>query len=107
MPLLGGLLAGLFGGVFTFFAGFIAKKTALALAWIATFSVLTVALVAAGSAAVVGLGVVVPSFPGWAMGLYAIAADTVVAVGSVCIGVDALVWLYRWNVNNLVLLSRA
>ena len=107
MPLLGGLLAGLFGGLFQFLATFVARKTALAAAWVATFSALTVALVAAVSAAVTGLNLVVPSAGGVSTGFYLAAADVGLATGAVCIGVDALCWVYRWNVTNLALLARA
>lgn len=107
MPLLGGLLAGLFGGLFQFLATFVARKTALAAAWVATFAALTVALVAAVSAAITGLSLVVPTAAGAATGFYLAAADVGIAAGGVCIGVDALCWVYRWNVANLTLLSRA
>lgn len=107
MPLLGGLLAGLFGGLFNWLATFLTRKTALAAAWVATFGALTAALIAGVSGLVGGLGAVAPSIPGAATGFYAAAADIGIQVGGVCIAVDALCWVYRWNVNNLSLLARA
>lgn len=107
MPLLGGLLAGLFSGIFTALASYLTKKTALAAAWVATFAALTVALVAAVAAVANGFNAVAPSMPTAALGFYTMAADVGVSVGAAVIGVDALCWVYRWNVTNLSLLARA
>lgn len=107
MPLLGGLVAGLFAGLFQFLATFVARKTALAATWVATFAALTAALVAAVSGAVAALNATVPSVPFAANGFYGVAADVGMSCAAVCIGVDVLCYVYRWNVANLTLLSRA
>lgn len=107
MPILGGLLAGLFGGVFNFFVQFVTRKTALAMAWITTFATLTSALVAAVASAAGALSASAPSIPGVASGFYGMAADIGLSAAGVCVMVDGLCWVYRWNVINLSLLARA
>lgn len=107
MPLLGGLLAGLFGGVFQFALTYVTRKAALAAAWVATFAALTTALVAAGAALAAPLLAAVPEIPGLSHGFYGMAVDWGLGVGAVVVSVDALCYVYRWNVSNLTLLSRA
>lgn len=107
MPLLGGLIAGLFAGLFQFLATFVSRKTALAAAWIGTFGVLVAGLVAAVSAAVSTISVSTIGFAGAGTGFYIASADVGLTAGAVCILVDGLVAVYRWNVSNLSLLARA
>ncbi len=112
MPILGALFSTFFGAIFTFLSGYIAKKTAMAVAYITTYGALTAALAAVAVTCVGYVTVTLPTFPGWAamgflMGLYAVAADSAFYLATCAIAVETAVYVYRWNVNNLTLLSRA
>jgi hypothetical protein len=106
MPLLGALVTSLFGGIATFFAGFIAKKAAFALAAVATFAALTVAFVAAIQAVAAGITVAFPeSSPIILSLIWVVLPDNAALCVTACIGADTAVALYRWNSENVRLAS--
>lgn len=106
MPLIGGLLGTLFGQLFTLLAKWFGAKLANAVAWVATFGVLTVGLIVAASALGSALLTAWPGIAGFETGIWTVSADVGVGAGMTCIAVDLLCYVYRWNVNNLAFLSK-
>jgi hypothetical protein len=104
MPLLGGLLITLFGGIASFLVQFIAKKAALAIAAVATFGLLTAGLIAGLQLLVAGLITAFPeSNPVFLSMLWVAIPDNAAACVSVCIATDTACALYRWNAANVKL----
>lgn len=105
MNILGGLLVGIFSGLTDFFVRFVTKKTALGAAAVTVFSGLTLALFASIGALLQGIVAVFPTDSAILMGLWVAIPDNTQAVVSAVIAADTAVALYRWNVENLRLLS--
>lgn len=104
MPLLAGLLLSLFGSLAGFFVQWFTKKVAFAVAAIATFAALTVALYIGMSLLLSGLSV---TFPGGVLQTFlwlAVPDSAPVAIAAM-IGADTAISLYKWNVENLRLAS--
>lgn len=106
MPWLASLLATLFGGLASFFAQWLTKKTALATAAVATFTALTVALYSALSAIIGG---VMTSFPAGgsvvASIIWMAVPDNAPACISAAVATDTAIALYCWNAQNLKLVA--
>lgn len=106
MPILAGLIGSLFGGLASFFAQFMAKKAAFAVAAVAAFTALTVALVAAMQAMIAGVVVVFPETNGIVLtAIWVALPDSATTLIGMVLSADAVIALYRWNVQNLQLAS--
>lgn len=105
MPILAGLLQGLFGALAGFFGQWIAKKAAFAVAAVAVFSGLTVAFYA-GLSLLLNVGVAsLPSWQGMEWAVYMAVPNNLPGVIAAVLSADAAAALYRWNVENLKILS--
>lgn len=101
MPLLGALLAGLFGSLASFLGKFLAAKTAVAVAAIAVFASLTVAfvaLIATSINAVLWSGALPDGF---VLGFSFFMPDNFPACIGAIIAGEIAAALYRWNVRNV------
>jgi hypothetical protein len=104
MPLLAAFLGSLFGAIAQFFTRFVAARTAMGLAAVSVFGVLTVAFVGAISTAITAVlwaGVlpapVVLGFSFFMPDNFALCVSTIIAL-------EIASALYRWNVKNNSLL---
>ena len=109
MPLLASLMVGLFGSLAGLFAKVFTEKVAFGVAAVTTFATLTTAMIAASSAAVTGL---VNSFPmgtgnAISIALYLTAADSLNVALAAAYAADVAIFLYRWNLVNLRLVTGA
>lgn len=103
MPLLAGLIAGLFASIAEFFGKWLTKKLAFGAAAIAVFAGLTTALFGVGAGIVSGLSLVAPSVPGLQLAFHIVNAPAIIASVSAVISLDSAVALYKWNCENLKL----
>lgn len=106
MPLLGALLTSLFGGLATWLAQFVARKVAVALAYVATLGTVTVALLALMTSllAPIAAGLFGSSMFGWVGLAFPPAA-------SACLTAYGTAWagcvLYAWQRESLRLAASA
>jgi len=105
MPLLGALLAGLFGTLAGFFAKLVGVKFAFAAAAIAVFAALTVAFVAliASTLTAIAWSGVLPS--GFILGFSFFMPPNFPLVVSSIISLKIAAALYNWNNRQLVLFA--
>lgn len=102
MPLLGGLLVTLFSGLASYLSAWMAKKAAFAVAAIATFGLLTVALIAALQALVAGVVLAFPEVDPVVLSIvWMVLPDNATTCVGIAIAADTAIALYRWNVENL------
>jgi hypothetical protein len=99
MPLLGGLLVTLFGGLATWLTGFLSLRVAIAAAGIAAFSALTLALFAAASGLASGITAAFPSIV--MTGVWLMVPDNAIPCIAAIISCDTAMAIYRWNVTNV------
>lgn len=109
MPLLASLLVGLFGSLSGLLAKVFTEKIAFGVAAVTVFATVTTAMVAASSAAITGL---VQSFPmgvgnSVSIALYLTAADSLNVALAAAYTADTAIFLYRWNLVNLRLVTGA
>ena len=105
MPVFAALVASLFGSLASFFAAWVTKKTALGLAAVTVFGLLTVALMAL-IATSVNAALSMDALPaGVVTGFAMFMPDNFTACMSSIIAAKIAVALYRWNVKNLELLA--
>jgi len=107
MPLLGALIAGLFGSLASFFARFLVAKTAVAVAAVTVFAALTVAFVVVISSALTAVlwsGALPSAF---VLGFSFFMPDNFSACVSVIISSEIAAALYRWNIRNVQIFSTA
>lgn len=105
MPLLAGLLGGLFSGLVEFLARYFTKKVAIGAAAVAAFGLLTLTLWTAIGAALAGVAATFPAGSAVATGVWLCVPDNASACVAACISVDTAVALYRWNLGSLKLAS--
>lgn len=105
MGIIAGLLAGLFSGLTDFFVKWFTKKVAIGVAAVTVFAGLTLALFGTISALFVGLISYLPADSALLVGLWVAFPPNLPAVMSALIAADTAIALYRWNVENLKLLS--
>jgi len=102
MPVLGGLLLGLFSGLAEWFAIYLTKKLALATAAVLTFAALTVALYGVIGGLLAGLSLAFPAGGSpVSVGVWLMIPDDGPLCISTIVGIDTAVALYRWNLENL------
>lgn len=101
MPILGGLLSGLFVAIAEFFAKWITRKAAAAAAGITVFVGLSTAMYLALAAIVAGIVVTMPMSSAVATGIWMFVPDNAPAVVSACLVADTTVAVYRMNVMNV------
>ena len=99
MPVLGGLIVSLFGGLASFFVRFIGVRLAAIDAAVGTWGALTVALYTAAGAVSATLSATFPPFI--MTGVWLFVPDNAVACVSAAMMCDTLVALYRWNTGTL------
>ena len=97
MPLLGGLLSGLFVGLAEFFAKWLTRKVAATVAGIAVMVSLTGAAYVAMGALVLGLAYVLPANAGVSLGIWLFIPDNGPACIAACLGADVAMAIYRQN----------
>jgi len=105
MPLLGALLAGLFGSLATFLARFIGVRFAFGAAAVATFAALTIgflAIIASTFTAILWSGVL-PA--GFIIGFAFFMPSNFGALVSAIIALKITAGLYRWNSRQLQLFA--
>lgn len=107
MPILGALLVSLFAGIAEFLVKFLSKKLAISLAAVTVLGTLTVGMFAALSVVFGGAVGAFPDYPGIATAVWVATPPAVSASISAVIGVDAAVAIYKWNVENLRLVSQS
>jgi len=97
MPLLGGLIATLFGGLAAWLAAYVGKKAAVTVA----FAAVVLAMTAALWVALLGLAAAVswPSIPGLQIGLWLANADAFSGLVATVIGTEVTISAYRYNVE--------
>lgn len=105
MPVLAGLLVSMFSCLVDFFVRWLTKKAAIGLAAVAVFAGLTLVLWAAIGAALATVVAVVPADSYFLMGMWVAIPDNAQAVVSATVACDTAIALYRWNVQNLRLMS--
>ena len=97
MPLLGGLISGLFVGIAEFFAKWLTRNLAATLAGIAVMGTLTAAVYVAMGALVLGLTYVLPASASVSLGIWFFIPDNGPACIAACLGADVAMAIYRQN----------
>lgn len=104
---MGAMIATLFGSLAGFFATWVTKKTALGLAAVTVFATLTVALMAVLTTAI-SAALTVSALPQWVLfGFAYFMPSNLPACVSAVISAQVAASIYRWNVENLRLVSAA
>lgn len=105
MPILGGVLIGLFTSLAEFFGRWVAKKTAFGLAAVGLFGAITIALMATLSGLINGLLVfdVLPDPVVFA--LWYFMPSGFPAAFSAVISAHVAEAIYRWNAENIKIMS--
>ncbi len=104
MPLLGGLLVSLFGGLLTFFVKFLAVRGAAVAAALATFAALWAVVFTAAS---VAASSVTMAFPTMAMtGVWLFVPDNAPVCLAAILSIDTAALMYKWNYTGLQLATR-
>lgn len=105
MPLLGGLLVGLFSGLVEFLLRYVAKRAALAIAAVALLTAAWATAYAAVSLLVAGVAVTLPeALSHWLTAIFPSNTDEVLAG---VLGVDAVVAAMRLYMGSVVTTIRA
>jgi hypothetical protein len=99
------LLANLFGTFFGWFSGFLASKVAIVASVVAASLLLVVALFIAMKALTVGLVALVP-YESFRMAFWACWPSNAETCVAACWGADIAVFLYRFRIRLLALVSR-
>ncbi len=107
MPIFASLVAGLFGSLAGFLVKYVSQKVAVGAAAVAAFAALTLALWAALGAAMNAISVAAPNTPGWATGVWLALPPNAPACIAAAIAADAAIALYRWNRDNVKLMTGA
>ena len=97
IPLLAGIIGGLFTSFFTYLAKFFTKKIAVAIAVIAVIISLTTAFIALISGMMAAISVVTPPYVSLAMSL--VVPNNATACVSAIITARLAHWAYAWNVR--------
>ncbi len=106
MPLLAVWIGSLFAGLAGWFAQWMSKKVAFGAAAVATFGLLTVALVGAMQALLAGIVLTFPETHTMVLTIMWLGIpDNATTCIAVCLSADTAIALYRWNVENLRLVS--
>lgn len=105
MPILAGFFLGFFNWVMNFVLSFLSRKMALAAAAVASFAAITVSLFAGVTLLLNGLYYTLPDWPGMHMAIWVAVPPIVPTAISIVLAADAAIALYRWNVENLKLIS--
>lgn len=105
MPMLAALMVSIFNGLINFFVTYFSKKVAIGLAAVAIFFTLTVSLFTVMTTAFSALVYQFPADSSLAMGLWVAVPPNFLACLSAAVACDTAVALYRWNVENLRILS--
>lgn len=106
MPMLAGLMLGLFTGLADFFTKYLSKKLAFGAAAVSTFALLTTGLYTALSLSFQTLLNAFPPADSITLTLVWMAVPDITPVAiSACIGADTAIALYRWNCENLKLVN--
>lgn len=105
MPLLAGLVAGLFSSIAEFFGKWVAKKTAFGLAAVSLFGGLTVALMAAMTGLINGVLALDVLPDPVIFGMWYFMPSSLPAAFAAIVSAHVAVALYRWNVENIKLMS--
>jgi len=104
MPLLGALLAAMFGKFFTAWADTLTRKAAIIVAAVASITTVTVAFVAAAAAAV---SAILPSLPPVAStGIWLFVPYNAIPCCGVMFAVDAMCGVYAWTRGNVKLAAQ-
>lgn len=108
MPVLGGLITTLFGGLFTWLAAFLSAKVALGLATLSVITILAGVYAVAMEAAIAGLLFVFPEIHPAAQSILwvAIPDQATPALGAI-LAADTLAALYGFNMGRVRVFSRA
>jgi len=107
MPLLAGLLQGLFVGLADFFAKYMARKFAVSVAALAAFSTLVITLFVSQMALINSLLPAIPGGAGVQTAIWLAFPDSGPVVIAACLACDASMALYRWNTKNVALVAGA
>ena len=105
MPILGTLLGSIFTNLVGVFTQWFSKKVALGAAAVATFATLTGVLWLGIGAALSSMVVMVPVDSAILLGMYVAIPSNAQSVISATIAADTAIALYKWNAENLRLLS--
>lgn len=101
MPLLGGLMVSLFGGLASFLASVIGMRAAVLLAGITASLGMLATLTAAITAALAGLVAAMPTESGFLTGLYFAVPDNGPAVIAFVLMVDGSLAVYRLGMDKV------
>lgn len=105
MPIIAGFLVSIFSAITGFFAKWLSKKLAIGLSAVAVFASLTGVLWAVIGAALSTITIALPSDSFLLMGLWIAVPDSAQVIIAATVSADTAVALYRWNVQNLKLLT--
>lgn len=101
MPVLGGLISSLFVQLAELFAVYVGRKVAAALAGMAIFASITLALFGAMVGVISVLFIALPSYPAVLTGIWIAIPDNGPACVSTAIAADIALSIYRMNVLNV------
>lgn len=105
MPLMAALLSGLLTAIADLFIRWFGKKAAFGMAAVGVFSAVTVALYGLLAAILNGMVPSLPSWPGVQIAAWVAVPPALPGAVSAVVGAEAAIALYRWNVQNLKILS--